>query len=43
MLEWDSEVEGVICKFGAKGMNKNGRKLIELCMEKKLIVWKYAF
>ena len=30
------EMEGVVGKFGVSGMNENGRKLIEPCMEKKL-------
>ena len=32
----DSEVEGVVGKFGASGANKNGRKLMEMCTEKRL-------
>ena len=32
------KVEGVVGKFGESGTNENERKLIELCMEKKLSV-----
>ena len=32
----DNEVEGVVGKFGVSGVNENGRKLIEMCTEKKL-------
>ena len=32
----DSEVESIKGKFGAKGVNKNGEKLIEFCMEKRM-------
>ena len=31
----DSEV-GVVGKFGVSGVNENGRKLIEMCIEKRL-------
>ena len=34
----DSEVEGVVCIFGVSRVNENGRKLIEMCTEKKLSV-----
>ena len=34
----DSKVEGVVGKFGVSEMKENGRKLIELSMEKKLNV-----
>ena len=30
----DSEVEGVVGKFGVLGTNENGRKLIKLCRER---------
>ena len=29
-------VEGVVGKFGVSGANENGRKLIEMCTEKRL-------
>ena len=34
----DSKVEGVVGKCGVSGVNKNGRKLIEMCTEKRLSV-----
>ena len=34
----NSEVESVVGKFGVSGANENGRKLIELCTEKRLNV-----
>ena len=32
----DCRVEGVLSKFEISRMKENGRKLIDLCMEKKL-------
>ena len=32
----DSEVEGVVGKSGVSGVNENGRKLIDMCTEKRL-------
>ena len=32
----DGEVEGVVGKFGVSGVTENGRKLIEMCTEKRL-------
>ena len=34
----DSEVEGVVGKSGVLGANENGRKLIEMCSEKRMSV-----
>ena len=34
----DSDVEGVIDKFGVSGANENGKKMIEMCTEKRLSV-----
>ena len=39
----DSEAEGVIGKFGVSDANENGRKLAELCTEKRLSVWGIRF
>ena len=33
----NTEMKNVIFKFGVSGMNKNGEKLIDLCLEKKMM------
>ena len=36
-------MEGVIGKFKVPGLNENGRKLIELCTEKRMTVEEACF
>merc|ERR1712055_719203 len=39
----DREVEGVIGKFGVPGENESGERLLEMCMERELVVGNSMF
>ena len=39
----DREVEGVIGKFGVPGVNESGERLIEMCVERELVIGNTMF
>jgi exonuclease III len=39
----DEEVEGVVGKYGVPGRNESGRELVDMCMERRLVIGNTVF
>ena len=39
----DEQMDGVVGKYGVRGRNVSGKKMLEMCMEKELVVANTVF